>query len=53
MEVAGSQEFAFAGLCLALGAVPVSARVVGDGLMPAVRAGIAMTAERCLSLIHI
>src|SRR5438132_9005838 len=50
MEVAGGQEFAFAGrqpalagLCLALGAVPISARVVGDGLMTAVRTGIAMT----------
>src|SRR5437016_12808810 len=54
MEVAGGQEFslagrqpALAGLGLALGAVPVSARVVGDGLMTAVRAGIAMTAQRC------
>ena len=54
MEVTGGQEFAFAGrqpalasLCLALGAVPVSARVVGDGLMTSVRAGIAMTAQRC------
>src|SRR5437899_7146734 len=54
MEVAGGQEFAFpsrqpafACLCLALGAVPISARVVGDGLMTAVGAGIAMTAQRC------
>ena len=52
MEVTGGQEFAFAGrhpalarLRLALGAVPVSARVVRDGLMPATRAGIAMTAQ--------
>ena len=54
MEVTGGQEFAFAGrqpalasLCLALGAVPVSARVVGDGLMTAAWAGIAMTTQRC------
>ena len=40
MEVAGSQEFSLAGrqptlarLSLALGAVPISARVVRDGLM--------------------
>src|SRR5437899_3574021 len=53
MEVAGSQEFAFASrqpafacLCLALGAVPVSARVVRDSLMTAAWAGIAMTAQR-------
>src|SRR5450756_239169 len=53
MEVTGGQEFAFAGrqpalasLCLALGAVPVSARVVRDSLMTAARAGIAMTAQR-------
>ena len=53
MEVTGGQQFAFAGrqpalacLGLALGAVPVSARVVRDGLMTAVRAGIAMTAQR-------
>ena len=54
MEVAGGQEFPFAGrqpalacLGLTLGAVPVSARVVGDGLMTAARAGIEMTAQRC------
>src|ERR1019366_3869706 len=54
MEVTGGQQFAFAGrqpalasLRLALGAVPVSVRVVRDGLMTAARAGIAMTAERC------
>src|ERR1017187_7551248 len=54
MEVAGGKKFAFASrqpalarLRLALGAVPVSARVVRDGLMPAARAGIAMAAERC------
>src|SRR5713101_831623 len=53
MEVAGGQEFAFAGrqpalarLRLALGAVPVSARVVGDSLMTAARAGITMTSQR-------
>src|SRR5438034_285251 len=54
MEVTGSQQFAlasrqpaFAGLCLALGTVPISARVVRDGLMTAVRTGVAMTAQRC------
>src|ERR1700723_4380895 len=53
MEVAGGQEFslagrqpAFARLRLALGAVPISARVVRDSLMPATGAGIAMTAQR-------
>ena len=52
MEVTGGQEFAFAGrhpalarLRLALGAVPVSARVVRDSLMTATRTGIAMTAQ--------
>ena len=52
MEIAGGQEFALAGrqpalagLRLTLGAVPISARVVGDGLIPAARASIAMTAE--------
>src|ERR1700687_4863207 len=54
MEVAGGQEFAFAGrqpalacLRLALRAVPVSTRVVRVSLMTAARAGIAMTAQRC------
>src|ERR1019366_7818940 len=54
MKVTGGQEFAFAGrqpalarLRLALGAVPISARVVRDGLMTAARADIAMTAQRC------
>jgi hypothetical protein len=53
MELTGGQEFAFAGrqpalarLRLTLGAVPASARVVGDGLMTAAWAGIAMTAQR-------
>src|ERR1035437_1181598 len=53
MEVTGGQEFGFAGrqpalagLGLALGAVPVSARVVRDSLMTTARAGIAMTAQR-------
>src|ERR1019366_8563366 len=52
MEVTGGQQFAFAGrqpalacLGLALGAVPVSARVIRDSLMPATRASIAMTAQ--------
>jgi hypothetical protein len=54
MEVAGCQQFALAGrppafacLRLALGAVPVSARVVRDSLMSAAGAGIAMTAQSC------
>jgi hypothetical protein len=54
MEIAGSQEFAFpcfqpalTGLCLALGAVPVSARVIGDGVIPATQASIAMAAQLC------
>jgi len=53
VEVAGGQEFAFAGrqpalasLRLALGAVSVSARVVRDSLMTAAGAGIPMTAQR-------
>ena len=52
MEIAGVEEFAFAcrqpalaGLCLALGAVPVSARVIGDGLIATAEASIAMPAE--------
>jgi hypothetical protein len=52
MEIAGSQEFALsghppalAGLCLALGAVPVSARVIGDGAITARQASMAMAAE--------
>src|ERR1039457_2930385 len=52
MEVAGGEKFSLAGrhpalarLRLALGAVPVSARVVRDSLMTATRAGIAMTAQ--------
>ena len=52
MEIAGVEEFAFpccqpalAGLCLTLGAVPISTRVVGDGLITATRASIAMSAE--------
>jgi hypothetical protein len=52
MEIAGGQKFAFpcrqpalSCLRLALGAMPVSARVVGDGLITATLAGIAMPAE--------
>ena len=52
VEVAGGQEFAFpcrqpalARLCLTLGAVAIAARVVGDGLITATRASIAMPAE--------
>src|SRR5712692_2350024 len=52
MEIAGSQEFALAGrqpalagLRLTLGAVPISTRVVGDGLISATLASVAMPAE--------
>jgi hypothetical protein len=52
MEIAGVEEFAFpccdpalASLCLTLGAVAISTRVVGDGLITATRASIAMPAE--------
>src|SRR5437773_7028836 len=45
MEIAGSQEFALAGLRLTLGAVPISTRVVGDGLIFATLASVAMPAE--------
>jgi hypothetical protein len=52
VEVAGGQEFAFAGrqpalarLRLALGTVSVSARVIRDDLMTAARAGIPVAAE--------
>ena len=52
MEIAGSQEFALAGLQpavaglgLTLGAVSISARVVRDSLITAAQASIAMPAE--------
>jgi hypothetical protein len=52
VEVAGVEEFTFscrqpalASLCLTLGAVPIPARVVRDGLIAATRASIAMPAE--------
>src|SRR5437867_4384491 len=52
MEIAGSQEFAFpccqpalACLCLTLGAVTISARVVRDRPIAAAQASIAMSAE--------
>src|SRR5438445_12016521 len=52
MEIAGSQEFALAGrqpalagLRLTLGAVPIATRVVGDGLISATLASVAMPAE--------
>jgi hypothetical protein len=52
VEIAGVEEFAFpsrqpalASLCLTLGAVPVATRVVGDGLITATRASIAMPAQ--------
>jgi hypothetical protein len=53
VHIAGGQQLAFprlepaqAGIALTLGAVPVSARVVGDGGMSAVRALIAMSTQR-------
>ena len=52
MEIAGVEEFAFpcrqpafARLRLTLGAVAISTRVVGDGLITATRASIAMPAQ--------
>ena len=52
MEIAGSQKFACpcgqpasASLCLALGAVAISARVVRGGLITAARALIAMATQ--------
>src|SRR5262252_2924178 len=52
VEVAGVQEFTFscrqpalAGLRLTLGAVTIATRVVGDGLITATRASVAMPAE--------
>src|SRR5208337_5675644 len=52
VEIAGGQKFAFPcrqpafpSLCLALGAVPVSARIVGDGLIIAARALVAMSTQ--------
>jgi len=54
VEVGHRQQLAGArgqpsGACvaLALGAVPVAARVIGDGLMSAAGASIAMTTQRC------
>jgi hypothetical protein len=52
VEIAGIEKFAFpfcqptlTRLCLTLGAVPISTRVVGDGLIPATRTSIAMPAQ--------
>ncbi len=52
VEVAGVEEFAFpcrqpalARLCLTLGTVAIATRVIGDGLIPAARASVAMPAE--------
>src|SRR5205814_3169923 len=52
VEIAGVEEFAFpcrqptlTRLCLTLGAVPIATRIIGDGLIPATRASIAMPAE--------
>src|SRR5271154_6384962 len=54
VHVAGRQQLSFphlepaqAGVALTLGAVPVSARVVRDGGMSAVRALITMSTQRC------
>jgi hypothetical protein len=54
MEVAGGQEFSLAGrqptlarLRLALGAMPISARVVRDGLMSAAQARIPVATQCC------
>jgi len=54
MEVAGGQEFSLAGrqptlarLGLALGAVPISARVVRDGLMSTAQARIPVATQCC------
>ena len=53
MEVGDAEQFLFACvepapacLGLALGAVPISTRVVGDGFIPAGRTSIHVTAER-------
>jgi hypothetical protein len=54
MEVANRQQFILtlrhpliASVGLALGAVPITARVIRDGLVSALRTLIAMTTERC------
>ncbi len=54
MEVAGGQEFSLTGrqpalarLALALGAVPISARVVRDGLMSTAQARILVATQCC------
>src|SRR5208282_4273239 len=54
VHIAGRQQLSFprlepaqAGVALTLGAVPVSARVVRDGSMSAVRALITMSTQRC------
>jgi len=54
MEIAGGQEFSLAGrqptlarLGLALGTMPISARVVRDDLMSAAQACIPVATQRC------
>jgi hypothetical protein len=54
MEIAGGQEFSLMGrqptltrLGLTLRAVPISARVVRDGLMPAAQASIPVATQCC------
>ena len=58
MEVCRRQDFLFASsqpalacLCLALGAMPVTARVVGNGLMTAAWTGVEMATQGCCTAV--
>src|SRR6476660_8383444 len=58
MKIAGWQHFALARrhptltrLCLALGTVPVTARVVGDGLLAASRTSIEVSTQSCRAAV--
>ena len=58
MEVCRRQDFLFASsqptlacLCLALGAMPVTARVVGNGLMTAARTRVEMATQSCCAAV--
>src|SRR6478735_4592345 len=58
MEVCRRQDFLFASseptlacLCLTLGAMPVTARVVGNGLMTAARTRVEMTTQSCCAAV--
>src|SRR4051812_567679 len=58
VEVVGRQQFPFTSgepaltrLRLALGAMPVTAGVVGDGLLAARRTSIEMAAQRCRATV--